>query len=1350
MQDKEGHMKKIFLLLICLLTIGSVVFSNSLIVYASDDESNITIASTDQFFSYSFAGMTYTSNISLDDAWNKAMKSQYELGNLGLDDIGIEYGLYNSSAINHIVSNENLRSSSRNPEEDGIKVHLEWQPTSNGDYIPLKYMKVQLYYIYYNNDSPLTSIILEEGYTDDNGDYVFTDALSWKELLHPVSGIIDMFNGIELRVRICPESKTFKIQKDWLNILDLAGEVLTDWSIADGIIEEFLSYSVITNSINVGFFDRNGDFGTIQIPYGIELDDPGGLAESNILNRSFKVAQSLAMGQKFINEQGINITNKVNVAYPAFYGSNMDTNAFCYYDYDLQSGLMCIGGLRDEWETMLHEYGHFVHASLNLFPFSWADYAAYAISSIFGVDGGVNPEHLGYEDHISDPNYGKGKNVGTKFAWSEGWAEAFSYIVQDYYWNDYYLSGTNLNTVGLEGVHPLNTTIFKYKTNCCEGQEDAITLFLNNLYNLQIDGLEMFLSSIKPGYINGEKIQTISKFVDNLLANYPTYHEEVGEILSNCHISSKLNPISSFDTYNPPVISWQINGSQYTPLNQFEIKFYDVNGNEKYNINNVISTKAYNDIFQYEISNSEWNNILTILGDSSEFGIEIYCYNTTGMLTGPYPSNRVICDTPYFFDFMLDETTNTYTINGITNVQSDDSVIIPNYYNNKKITKINDSAFLNCTQLSAIELPLYLEEIGSSVFKECLSLSSITISSSVQYIDDSAFENCSSLTSVIVVRAVTGITNLGSNAFDGCSTSLQIVVPQDRIAEYKNKVYWSSYKSKIVPNTTSYSEIDLNCLIDEEESVTLNAVYNKLYKLVADCTRSYKFVTDVSSKIIVYNSDMTMAYSGDNSLTAYLNKGTYYLSIEHSTITTSGTININYKLAYPTDGTAISYNSTNGTNISSSLHLTENDMCHARLKYTNNQGAGIYKFTLYAGANVIYPEYAIQVYTDADRNNLLSMYSVNELNILAQSNENENIIYVNLPENGTYYIDVTLPSNNYSILTFNVESIEANNINYLNSLSVIGFNVIFENSNAQSYFEEVTISHRSEIQLDILTSGIINNNIKVYVFEKVRDPGYEPGINYYYIETVHINEITSSNSSPVYTIVLNPGTYYFGYAENEDNVNINYALRRMVDYTMNMEDTLVADPYYEGYELGSEVNLNNGLCDNYNITEGFTRNIYLMVEDRLTDPMSRLDYDWYSSNESVAKVTNYGTVLGMPVDEDTTVTIYAVLKADPSIVYYKVFTILNDEEEDLIEIELEMSYSYSEENGEYQLELNSANCPYPMIQYYDWIIYNESNEEVLLNYWGNVTSTGPCEVLIVGTYNLNNRVRIFITLTIEE
>ena len=544
--------------------------------------------------------------------------------------------------------------------------------------------------MYYNKDSPLTTIILEEGYTDVNGDYVFTDTLSWNELLHPISGIIDIFNGIELCVRVCPESSTFKVQKDWLNILNLTGEVLANWSIVDGIIEGFLSYSVITNPINVGFFDRNGNFGTIQIPYGKALKNEEDLTESNILNRSFKVAQSLAMGQQFINDQGINITSKVNVAYPAFYGTDMDKNAFCYYDYALQSGLMCIGGLRDEWETMLHEYGHFVHASLNLFPFSWADYAKYAISSLFGFNGGVNPNHLGDEDHISDPTEGKGKNIGTKFAWSEGWAESFSCIVQDYYWNNYYTPGKNLITTGLEGVTTLEISYSNIDLNSCEGQEDAITIFLNNLYNLQIDGLEMFLSSIEPGDINGEKIQTLSQFVDSLLINYPEYHEEIGDILSRCQISSRLNSISSFDTYNPPIISWQINGSQYTPLNQFKIKFYDVNGIEKYSTNNFITTNAYNDVFQYEISYSEWMNIVIALGNSSKFGIEICCYNTKDMLTGPYPSNREICDTPYFFDFELNETTNTYTINGATNIKNDDLVVILDYYNNKKVTKIND------------------------------------------------------------------------------------------------------------------------------------------------------------------------------------------------------------------------------------------------------------------------------------------------------------------------------------------------------------------------------------------------------------------------------------------------------------------------------------------------------------------------------------------------------------------------------------------------------------------------------------------------------------------------------------
>jgi hypothetical protein len=54
-----------------------------------------------------------------------------------------------------------------------------------------------------------------------------------------------------------------------------------------------------------------------------------------------------------------------------------------------------------------------------------------------------------------------------------------------------------------------------------------------------------------------------------------------------------------------------------------------------------------------------------------------------------------------------------------------------------------------------------------------------------------------------------------------------------------------------------------------------------------------------------------------------------------------------------------------------------------------------------------------------------------------------------------------------------------------------------------------------------------------------------------------------------------------------------------------------------------------------------------------------------------------------------------------------------------------------------------------MIQYYSLNIINESEETVTMNQWGEISSTGICTVQIEGIYNLNTRVRLYITLTIE-
>ena len=318
-------------------------------------------------------------------------------------------------------------------------------------------------------------------------------------------------------------------------------------------------------------------------------------------------------------------------------------------------------------------------------------------------------------------------------------------------------------------------------------------------------------------------------------------------------------------------------------------------------------------------------------------------------------------------------------------------------------------------------------------------------------------------------------------------------------------------------------------------------------------------------------------------------------------------------------------------------------------------------------------------------------------------------------------------------------------------IELMGFNSIFENVNKYSYFEKVIIKQKSKVQIDVIASGLLNSCVPILIFKEEMDLGSSVNNRDYYLETILIGETTPINTMPAFGSILEPGTYYIGYIENQEKAFMSVAITRIVEYDDNMGNVLVADPYHVGYDLGTEVLYNYGECNNYTITEGFTRNIYLMVEDRFTDPMSRLYYDWYSSNESAAIVTNFGTVLAMPVNEDTVVTIYAALKTDPSIVYYRTFTILN-EEEDLIEIEIEcnMSYSYSEENGTYQLELNNTNCPYPMIQYYNWMIVNHTNVNVSINNWGNVSSNGPTEVLVVGTYILNPKVRIYIHLLITE
>ena len=678
---------------------------------------------------------------------------------------------------------------------------------------------------------------------------------------------------------------------------------------------------------------------------------------------------------------------------------------------------------------------------------------------------------------------------------------------------------------------------------------------------------------------------------------------------------------------------------------------------------------------------------------------------------------------------------------GCTNLAS---INIPN-----SITSINSNTFENCQSLKSVLLHNNIISIGASAFKGCTSLESINLPSSINNIGDEAFKNCSSLTSVTVNREISNTTNLGENAFDGCHTNLQIIVPTNRIAEYKNKEYWSSYRNKIIPSE-DYTEYEIDCEGSLNYTLTLNSKYNKLYKLNVDCSKSYKINANSLNNvnIIIYDSNMNVVSNDSNTITQFLGCGTYYISFEFNNINDSGIIEISITLTWLSTNIPLS---SGINNIKNSMHLNSGNIYHCSYEYLHNQGEGFYRFSLNFGNNRILPEGAIKIYSDRNRTTLVSRYTISGINKQAVSDNGENEIYLYLPGNSYYYIDIVLPKSTYTLITLTIEEVENKDINYLNRLDSSGFDVIFEDKTSTSYFEKITISHRSKIELNILTSGTINRNIPICIFEIQEAPGSRPGDEYSYIVSRLTDSITSINRSPVFTIILNPGTYYIGYSDNFDKVQIQFALRRKVNTDLNINGTLVTDPARnQGFPLGSEVTFNNGALLGNTITEGFTRNIYLMVEDRVNDPMSRLDYDWYSSNENVAKVTKYGTVLALNVNENTTVTIYAINKDDPSIVYKKDFVILKETKTEQLVIECNMTYSYSEENGMYTLELDFTNCPYPYIGYYVWDIESFNGISVDMEHYGLIYSTGPGEALLTANYILNMRIFLKIHLTITE
>ena len=351
-----------------------------------------------------------------------------------------------------------------------------------------------------------------------------------------------------------------------------------------------------------------------------------------------------------------------------------------------------------------------------------------------------------------------------------------------------------------------------------------------------------------------------------------------------------------------------------------------------------------------------------------------------------------------------------------------------------------------------------------------------------------------------------------------------------------------------------------------------------------------------------------------------------------------------------------------------------------------------------------------------------------------------NTLSVFLPESGYYYIDVDYDVENLSSLKLLVENndVYSPSVNLFNYNDYQEFSIDFiDNVSSVDYFKQITLKQAASFEFDITLSG----SARFVVLKRTSSSASSE-------LTVIENEVIIGNNT--IEVDLSHGTYYIGYFDLSQGGTFGLTMNRFV--TESGSSLLITDP--DQYtNCGSQItvaemntNASNKSYRQNTIIEGFTRIIYL------GNGNTRQAYYWYSSNEDVATVSEFGTVFAQNVTQNTTVKIMAVYKTDPSIVYIKEFRILNDTE----------SYASSPLNvdgitlnvhaGQFTyITFGDKDVPINWLQYYSW--ESSDTDYVTVDGFGRIYAYSSAigeTFTITGIYNYNTRVKITITVNIIE
>ena len=184
------------------------------------------------------------------------------------------------------------------------------------------------------------------------------------------------------------------------------------------------------------------------------------------------------------------------------------------------------------------------------------------------------------------------------------------------------------------------------------------------------------------------------------------------------------------------------------------------------NYRKVTSDTTVRAIWEYETtpgiiySDSENQNFTEIVGSFKELRGEVYI--------GAYHDEKIVLSINENAFRDRTEITAVHLLDGILSIE--------------------DGAFAGCVKMEEIDIPSTVVRIGRGAFEGCESLKSITLPASLVEIEDGAFAGCESLTEIIFVDAKKNkdgeieytslFEKIGDGVFLGCKSVATVALPE--------------------------------------------------------------------------------------------------------------------------------------------------------------------------------------------------------------------------------------------------------------------------------------------------------------------------------------------------------------------------------------------------------------------------------------------------------------------------------------------------------------------------------------------------------------------------------------------